>query len=70
MKKLPALLIALALPVLGGVSCAQIRAKSALKDGNKQYKEENFKRAIELCRGVVLPGQFPSGALPSGEGIG
>jgi tetratricopeptide (TPR) repeat protein len=48
MKKLPALLIALVLPLAGGVSCARIQAKSALRDGNKQYKEENFKRAIEF----------------------
>jgi tetratricopeptide (TPR) repeat protein len=34
-------------PALAGVSCAKVQAKSAMKDGNKNYKEENFKRAIE-----------------------
>lgn len=59
MKKLPALLIAAALPFLTGVSCARIQAKSALKDGNKQYKEENFKRAIESYeRAVDLDPEF------------
>jgi tetratricopeptide (TPR) repeat protein len=35
-------LVPLALP-----ACSKVQAKSAMKDGNKEYKEENFKRAIE-----------------------
>jgi tetratricopeptide (TPR) repeat protein len=28
-------------------ACSKVQAKSAMKDGNKEYKEENFKLAIE-----------------------
>ena len=35
-------LVPLALP-----ACSKVQAKSAMKDGNKEYKDENFKRAIE-----------------------
>ena len=40
--------VALALiAVLGtGVGCARVRSKAAMKDGNKDYKEENWRRAI------------------------
>ena len=38
------LAIAALLSVLGG--CAKVQAKAAFKDGNKDYKEENFKKAI------------------------
>jgi tetratricopeptide (TPR) repeat protein len=41
--------VALALiAVLGtGVGCARVRSKAAMKDGNKDYKEEKFKQAVE-----------------------
>ena len=41
--------VALALiAVLGtGVGCARVRSKAAMKDGNKDYKEENFKKAVD-----------------------
>ena len=66
--------------VLGtGIGCARVRAKAAFKDGNKLYKEENFKKAIdeyenaidarpEHGRGLLLPRQLPPGALPAGQG--
>ena len=41
------LLAVIALVPLAGVGCSKVQAKSAMKDGNKEYKEENFKRAIE-----------------------
>lgn len=31
---------------LAGAGCARVKAKAAFKDGNKAYKEENFKKAI------------------------
>src|SRR6266542_1364994 len=42
-------IVALALiAVLGtGVGCAKVRSKAAFKDGNKDYKEENFKKAVD-----------------------
>jgi tetratricopeptide (TPR) repeat protein len=33
--------------VVAGVGCNLIRAKAAFKDGNRLYKEENYRRAIE-----------------------
>lgn len=38
------IVIAALVPVLGG--CAKVQAKAAFKDGNKDYKEENYKKAI------------------------
>ena len=42
---------AIALPVvlalLAGVGCNTVRSKAAFKDGNRFYKEENWRRAIE-----------------------
>ncbi len=42
---------AIALPVvlalLSGVGCNTVRSKAAFKDGNRFYKEENWRRAIE-----------------------
>jgi tetratricopeptide (TPR) repeat protein len=40
-------LVVPAIASLLAVGCAQVRAKSAFQDGNKAYKEENFKKAIE-----------------------
>jgi len=37
-----------ALAALGpAAGCARVRAQAAMKDGNKDYKEENFKKAVE-----------------------
>jgi tetratricopeptide (TPR) repeat protein len=33
--------------VLAGVGCNLVRAKAAFKDGNRLYKEENYRKAIE-----------------------
>jgi tetratricopeptide (TPR) repeat protein len=41
-----AFVLAILTPVLAA-GCSQVRAKSAFKDGNKAYKEENFRKAIE-----------------------
>jgi tetratricopeptide (TPR) repeat protein len=41
-----ALVLFLLAPLLAA-GCSRVRAKSAFKDGNKAYKEENFKKAIE-----------------------
>jgi tetratricopeptide (TPR) repeat protein len=41
-----ALVMAILVPLLA-VGCAKVQAKAAFKDGNKLYKEENFKKAIE-----------------------
>src|SRR6185295_15212670 len=38
------IVIAALVPVLGG--CGKVQAKAAFKDGNKDYKEENYKKAI------------------------
>jgi tetratricopeptide (TPR) repeat protein len=43
-----AFVVASLLSVLGGLGCARIQAKSAFRDGNKAYKEENYKKAIPL----------------------
>ena len=39
----PVLALAVLVPALG---CAKLQSKSAFKDGNKDYKEENYKKAI------------------------
>src|SRR5262245_8942913 len=46
----PALVILL--PLLGA-GCNDVRAKSAFKDGNKAYREENFKKAVEHYQKAV-----------------
>jgi tetratricopeptide (TPR) repeat protein len=41
-------MLALVLPlVLSSAGCSQVRAKMAFKDGNKDYKEEKYKPAID-----------------------
>lgn len=40
-------LVTLLLPALLGVGCAKVKARAAYKDGNKLYKVEQFKKAIE-----------------------
>jgi len=48
------------LSILAGVGCTRVQAKAALKDGNKLYKEENFKKAIEEYeRAVELAPDMP-----------
>jgi tetratricopeptide (TPR) repeat protein len=45
--------------VVAGTGCNLIRAKAAFKDGNKLYKEENYRRAIEdYERAVSLKPDF------------
>ena len=47
-------LAASALLALGfATGCSTVRAKAAFKDGNKEYKAENFKRAIEEYTAAV-----------------
>jgi tetratricopeptide (TPR) repeat protein len=50
-----ALAIVALLPLLAGVGCGRIKAKAAFKDGNRLYKEENFRKAMEVYgRAVAL----------------
>ncbi len=52
------LALALVLPLLIG-GCGRLRAKQAFRDGNKAYKEENFKKARDLyARAVELDPNF------------
>jgi tetratricopeptide (TPR) repeat protein len=45
--------------VLVGAGCDLVRAKAAFKDGNRLYKEENYRRAIEEYeRAVALKPDF------------
>jgi tetratricopeptide (TPR) repeat protein len=45
--------------VFSGVGCDLVRAKAAFKDGNRLYKEENYRRAIEdYERAVELKPDF------------
>jgi tetratricopeptide (TPR) repeat protein len=41
-------LLAAAMPVLLATGCNTVKAQAAFKDGNKLYKEENYRKAIEL----------------------
>lgn len=46
--KIPSQAVALALAAaVAGAGCAPLQARQAFKDGNKAYKEENYKKAIE-----------------------
>ena len=38
----------------GSTGCSYIRAKMAMKDGNKDYKEENFKKAVDDYQRAVV----------------
>ena len=54
------LAIAALVPVLCG--CAKVQAKAAFKDGNKDYKEENYKKAIvDYERAVKLDPSMAEG---------
>lgn len=45
--------------VLAGVGCNLVQAKAAFKDGNRLYKEENYRKAIEeYGRAVALKPDF------------
>jgi len=51
-----ALMIAAAvIPLLGGVACTKVKARAAFKDGNKLYKEEDYRKAlVEYQKSVDL----------------
>jgi tetratricopeptide (TPR) repeat protein len=48
-----ALLFVSLVSILAGMGCGRIRARTLFKDGNKAYKEENFKKAVELYTKTV-----------------
>jgi len=57
--RLQALVFAGLVPVLAVTGCGRVRSRAAMKDGNKDYKEENFKRAvIDYGRAVQLDPNF------------
>jgi tetratricopeptide (TPR) repeat protein len=52
-------LAALSLLVAAGIGCSTVKAKAAFKDGNKLYKEENYRKAIaEYEKAVALQADF------------
>jgi len=52
-------LAALSLLVAAGIGCSTVKAKAAFKDGNKLYKEENYRKAIaEYEKAVALKPDF------------
>jgi tetratricopeptide (TPR) repeat protein len=53
------LLVALVPVVVAGAGCNMVRAKAAFKDGNRLYKEENYRQAIPYYeRAVELEPNF------------
>jgi tetratricopeptide (TPR) repeat protein len=48
-----ALAIVALLPLLAGLGCGRIRAKNAFREGNRLYKEENFRKAMEQYERAV-----------------
>ena len=57
--RLQALVFAGLVPVLALSGCGRVRSRAAMKDGNKDYKEENFKKAvIDYGRAVELDPNF------------
>jgi tetratricopeptide (TPR) repeat protein len=46
-------LLAAAIPALLSSGCNTVKAQAAFKDGNKLYKEENYRKAIELYEKAV-----------------
>ena len=53
------LLVALVPVVVAGAGCDMVRAKAAFKDGNRLYKEENYRQAIPFYeRAVELEPNF------------
>jgi len=56
--RLQALVFAGLVPLFAS-GCARVKSKAAMKDGNKDYKEENFKRAVvDYERAVNLDPRF------------
>jgi tetratricopeptide (TPR) repeat protein len=54
MRIRPAVLLFCAAPSLClGTGCARVQSKAAYQDGNKAYREENFRRAIERYQAAV-----------------
>jgi tetratricopeptide (TPR) repeat protein len=54
----PVVAIAL-IALIGAGGCAKVKSKAAMKDGNKDYKEENFKKAVDdYERAVALDPGF------------
>ena len=52
--RLRAPLMAALLPVVVlGMGCNLVRAKAAFKDGNRLYKEENYRKAVDLYQRAV-----------------
>jgi len=52
-------LASLSLLVVAGIGCSTVKAKAAFKDGNKLYKEENYRKAIvEYEKAVALKPDF------------
>jgi tetratricopeptide (TPR) repeat protein len=49
--RVQALAVGVALVLAGG--CAKVQSRAAFKDGNKEYTQENFKRAIQLYERAV-----------------
>src|SRR4029453_4287353 len=45
-RRFPAVALVILVPLVLP-ACSKVQAKSAMKDGNKEYKDENLKRAIE-----------------------
>src|SRR5204862_791104 len=43
----PVVALALLTVAFTGAGCGRVRARAAMKDGNKDYKEENFKKAVD-----------------------
>jgi tetratricopeptide (TPR) repeat protein len=55
-----ALAIVALLPLLVGLGCSRIKAKNAFREGNRLYKEENFRKALEQYeRAVALNPNMP-----------
>jgi tetratricopeptide (TPR) repeat protein len=48
-----ALAIVAILPLLVGLGCSRIKAKNAFREGNRLYKEENFRKALEQYERAV-----------------
>jgi len=47
------LALATLVSVVAGTGCGRVRAKAAFKDGNKLYREENYRKAIEQYQRAI-----------------
>jgi tetratricopeptide (TPR) repeat protein len=57
--RMRALVFAALVPALLVAGCGRVRSRAAMKDGNKDYKEENFKKAVvDYGRAVELDPNF------------